>query len=77
MITKSRSFSFTRRILGQMDTNTYILNFGNRCLIVDPADDAPSIINLVSKICPKAKPDIFLTHGHFDHILAVPNLCNH
>lgn len=78
MISKlSRSFSFTRKILGQMDTNMYLLDFGNRCLIVDPADDSQSIINLVSKACPKAKPDIFLTHGHFDHILAVPSLCDY
>lgn len=73
----SRSFSFVKKILGQMDTNMYLLNFSTKCLIVDPADDAPSIINLISKTCPKAKPDIFLTHGHFDHIFAVPDLCEH
>ena len=77
MISKSRFFSFTRKILGQMDTNMYLLDFGKKCLIIDPADDASSIINLVSNKCPKATPEIFLTHGHFDHILAVPDLCEH
>lgn len=78
MISKfSRPFSITKKILGQMDTNMYLLNFDTHCLIIDPADDASSIINLISQKCPKAKPYIFLTHGHYDHILAVPDLCDH
>ena len=56
--------------LGQMQANCYFLIEGQNCLIIDPADDAPFILeelqrhrlNLVGMLA---------THGHFDHIMAV------
>ncbi len=56
--------------LGQMQANCYFLIEGQYCLIIDPADDAPFILeelqrhrlNLVGMLA---------THGHFDHLMAV------
>lgn len=56
--------------LGQLQANCYFLIEDNRCLIIDPADDASFILeelqrqrlNLVGMLA---------THGHFDHVMAV------
>lgn len=77
MITNiKRCFSVTKKIISQSNTNMYLLNCGTKCLIIDPGDDFDSIMKLLSKECPKSKPDIFLTHGHRNHIISVPQLCD-
>lgn len=56
--------------LGQLQANCYFLINNQDCLIIDPADDAPFILeelqrhqlNLVGML---------VTHGHFDHVGAV------
>lgn len=59
-------------VLGMVQTNCYLLS--NRqtkeCIIVDPADLPHRIESRISAegYCPVA---ILLTHGHFDHIMAV------
>jgi hydroxyacylglutathione hydrolase len=42
---------------------------------VDPGGNAQSIISTLKRTTPNLVPDIYLTHGHFDHISAVPKLC--
>ena len=63
-------------VLGAVSTNCYLVyNEATReAVVVDPADNADYILNKCSelKITPKA---VLLTHGHFDHIMAVPELC--
>jgi len=41
------------------------------CFIIDPASNAPAIIKALGDITPDA---ILLTHGHFDHLMAVNEL---
>ena len=63
-------------VLGMVETNCYIIyrekgteGKPGRCVIVDPADNAPFIIKKCREM--DLKPEaILLTHGHFDHILA-------
>lgn len=57
--------------LGVLRTNCYIVIKYNKCLIIDPADDANKIIN----ICKDYEvTGILVTHHHFDHILALEEL---
>ena len=62
-------------VLGAVSTNCYIIyNEGTEAaLIVDPGDNGAYITNRCRElgVIPAA---ILLTHGHFDHILAVPDL---
>lgn len=65
-------------VLGSVLTNTYFLkNTANQeMILVDPADRADVIIHKVEEM--EGKPvAILLTHGHFDHILAVPEVKEH
>lgn len=63
-------------VLGDLQTNCYILgNEKNEGIIIDPAEDKP-IINKINEL--GLKPIyILLTHGHYDHIGGVINLCNY
>lgn len=62
-------------VLGQVFTNCYFLKNkeNGELLIVDPADYPEKIIRKVREM--EAKPaGILLTHGHYDHILAVEDI---
>lgn len=60
-------------VLGMVSTNCYIAYQGKEAVVIDPADDADYIVNQCRElgVIPKA---VLLTHGHFDHILAVEDL---
>ncbi|MDD3185733.1 MAG: MBL fold metallo-hydrolase [Anaerostipes sp.] len=61
--------------LGQMQTNCYITanNQTKEAIIFDPGDDGARVISYLEKNELKLKA-ILVTHGHFDHIMAVPDL---
>lgn len=66
-----RDIKIKKMILGVIDTNTYIIYDDNvkEAVIVDPADEPGRIMNAIKKL--NVKPvAVFLTHGHYDHILA-------
>ena len=62
-------------VFGIVETNVWLLTNKetSEALIIDPADDAAGIIRLCDRTnsIPVA---ILLTHGHFDHMLAAPQL---
>jgi glyoxylase-like metal-dependent hydrolase (beta-lactamase superfamily II) len=70
-------FRIRNMILGDVSTNCYIIFHASshRAVIVDPADNAPYIMKKCKEldVVPEA---ILLTHGHFDHILAVKDVKN-
>ena len=62
-----------KQILGIVETNSYIIKNGDVCFVVDPADDYKRIM---SRIGTSNLQFILLTHGHFDHVLALGSLKN-
>ena len=65
-------------VVGEIETNCYLLinEDTKEAVIVDPADNAGMIIKTAGKeeCTPKA---VFLTHGHWDHFLAVKEVASH
>ena len=61
-------------VVGPVMTNCYIVHDENKeAVIIDPGENAKGIINQLEKTG-AAPVAILLTHGHFDHITAVPEL---
>ncbi|MDO4438982.1 MAG: MBL fold metallo-hydrolase [Eubacteriales bacterium] len=63
--------------VGLIETNCYIVYDEEirKCIIIDPGAQADKIIRCMDELCVKPEA-ILLTHGHFDHILAVDDLRN-
>lgn len=58
---------------GMIQENAYVVSAEGRddCFVVDPGDDCPKVMGAVGE---RRVAAILLTHGHFDHILAVGEL---
>lgn len=65
------SFEVVKITVGPYDNNVYVLRSGNQALIVDGADEADRIADLVAGT---EVVGIVQTHGHFDHVQALPSL---
>ena len=65
--------NLTRLVLGNLMTNCYVLKNKeqNLAAVIDPAANTPSILKELEGYRPAF---ILLTHGHFDHILALDEL---
>ncbi len=60
-----------RLILGELETNCYLLTINKEVIIIDPAAQAGEIINKVGE---RKVRTILITHNHFDHIGALEEL---
>jgi glyoxylase-like metal-dependent hydrolase (beta-lactamase superfamily II) len=61
--------------VGTFATNCWVYFCGDDVFLIDPGGDAGEIITFLES--KQAVPShILLTHGHFDHILALPNVHN-
>ena len=58
-------------VLGRLRTNCYIVKKDNKCLIIDPGDEAEVIKNACKGY---EVEEILVTHHHWDHILALEEL---
>ena len=58
--------------VGQIETNCYVVTDEAtlQCAVIDPGDESNAILNYLEEHKLQAKY-IFLTHGHFDHTMAV------
>ena len=59
--------------LGMLQTNCYLLAEGDRCLVIDPGDEADKVLAVLKRQA-LTLDAILLTHGHFDHVGAVKTL---
>ena len=59
--------------VGNLGTNCYIAYSGETAVVIDPGADAEKILREAGKLGVSVSY-IFLTHAHFDHILAVNEL---
>lgn len=59
-----------RVVVGQLDTNCYILGIDNECLVIDPGDEYDKIKKVIgdNKVL-----GAIITHNHFDHVGAINN----
>jgi glyoxylase-like metal-dependent hydrolase (beta-lactamase superfamily II) len=59
--------------VGEIETNCYLIGDDKEAILIDPGEDADKIIGAIKKRNAKVT-NIVLTHGHADHIGAVPEL---
>ena len=62
-------------IVGWLRTNCYILGDEQTrtCALIDPGQKADKILEAVAELGYEVKM-ILLTHGHYDHVMAVPQI---
>ena len=60
--------------LPPLGANCYLLRNGTRGLVIDPGGDAQSVERACRDLGMRPEA-VLLTHGHFDHVGAVPELC--
>jgi glyoxylase-like metal-dependent hydrolase (beta-lactamase superfamily II) len=61
--------------VGAFITNCYLVADRDKAIIIDPGDDARQIQSLIDKKKVNVEK-IILTHGHIDHIRALPDIKN-
>ena len=59
-----------RVIVGELETNCYILSIEDKCIIIDPGDEYDKIKKFIGN---KEIIGVIITHYHFDHIGALNN----
>ena len=57
--------------VGYLEENCYIVSIDNKCLVIDPGDEANKIIELIGG---RKVEGILITHNHFDHIGALKEI---
>lgn len=63
-------------VVGDLDTNCYIISNNQHCIIIDPGDEPEKIIDFIDKN--KLVPIGYLiTHHHYDHVSALNEIINH
>lgn len=60
-------------VVGDLETNCYILEKGQQCLIIDPGCEFDKIKNHINK----KVVGVLITHSHFDHIGAIDEFVNY
>jgi glyoxylase-like metal-dependent hydrolase (beta-lactamase superfamily II) len=67
---EDRSFKISTFTVGEIETNCYLVQNGGEALVVDPGGSPAELVEILKEET-KSLQAILLTHGHYDHILAV------
>ena len=59
--------------VGFLGTNCYLVYSGDKAVVIDPGADAERILKRADELSLKIEY-VFLTHAHFDHVLAVSEI---
>lgn len=62
-----------RLVLGELQTNCYLVSDNGEAVVIDPADEPDFITEKIARANLKLTA-ILATHGHFDHILGASGL---
>jgi glyoxylase-like metal-dependent hydrolase (beta-lactamase superfamily II) len=75
LVDEQNDVALRRIVTGPLDTNCWVVHHPKRreALLVDPGDEADRLVREVSDLDVKA---IVLTHAHWDHVLALPELAD-
>ncbi|MDO8507320.1 MAG: MBL fold metallo-hydrolase [bacterium] len=63
-----------RIVVGPIEVNCYLFVSGIELAVVDPGDEAEKIIEEIGKLGKVDYKYVLLTHGHYDHVMAVNEL---
>lgn len=74
MVLESEQINLRELTVGDLRTNCYIVNASNETFVVDPGEEAARIIAELEQNHQVHLRYILLTHGHFDHVMAVDDL---
>ena len=58
-------------VVGDYQTNCYVIDIDNKVLVIDPGDESNKILDLIGD---REVLGILITHTHEDHIGAVPDI---
>lgn len=61
-------------VTGYFGTNCYMLENETAAVVIDPGEETSELMAFVERNKKKSEKAILLTHCHFDHIAAVPEL---
>lgn len=61
-------------VVGDLQTNCYLMEKNNEVLVIDPGAEAKKIINEVKD---KKVVGCLLTHFHFDHVGSLEEICSY
>jgi glyoxylase-like metal-dependent hydrolase (beta-lactamase superfamily II) len=68
------AISIEKFVVGPIENNSYlVINDSKKCLVVDPSSGCDELLDEIrnNKLDVEA---IVLTHGHFDHIIGIPEI---
>ena len=57
-----------RVVVGELETNCYVLSIEDECLVIDPGDEYNKIKKAIES---KKVVGTIITHNHFDHVGAI------
>lgn len=57
-------------VVGDLETNCYIISIDNHVLVIDPGDDYDKIKEIINN---REVDGVLITHNHFDHVGALYN----